>query len=79
VSLAKQEIEALNAKYTSTPGSAKGGPFFLFHRPRRFNPGERIWMGYERKRGKLAALNAFLRHGNAQADFALGGWQYRKG
>jgi cyclic beta-1,2-glucan synthetase len=28
-------------------------------------------MGYERKRGKLAALNAFLRHGNAQADFAL--------
>ena len=71
VSRAKQEIEALNAKYTSTPGSAKGGPFFLFHRPRRFNPGERIWMGYERKRGKLAALNAFLRQGNAQADFAL--------
>jgi cellobiose phosphorylase len=71
VSLAKQEIEALNAKYASTPGSAKGGPFFLLHRPRRFNPGEHIWMGYERKRGKLAALNAFLRHGNAQADFAL--------
>ena len=71
VSLAKQEIESLNAKYTSTPGSAKRGPFLLFHRPRRFNPSERIWMGYERKRGKLAALNAFLRHGNAQADFAL--------
>jgi cellobiose phosphorylase len=71
VALAKQEIEALNAKYASPPGSAKGSPFLLFHRPRRFNPGERIWMGYERKRGKLAALNAFLRHGQAQTDFAL--------
>ena len=29
--------------------------FFLFHRPRRWNPQERCWMGYERKRGKLAA------------------------
>ncbi|HEY5285431.1 MAG TPA: cyclic beta 1-2 glucan synthetase, partial [Polyangia bacterium] len=71
VLLAKQEIEALNVKYASAPGGAKGGPFFLFHRPRRFNAGEHIWMGYERKRGKLAALNAFLRHGNAQGDFAL--------
>ena len=57
VLLVKSKIEALNAKY----GSPSGGPFLLFHRPRRFNPRERIWMGYERKRGKLAALNAFLR------------------
>ncbi len=35
--------------------------FFLFHRPRRWNPVERIWMGHERKRGKLAELNRLLR------------------
>jgi len=37
------------------------GPFFLFHRPRRWNAAERVWMGYERKRGKLSELNALLR------------------
>ncbi|MBL8810710.1 MAG: cyclic beta 1-2 glucan synthetase [Planctomycetaceae bacterium] len=34
--------------------------FLLFHRSRRWNPVDRIWMGYERKRGKLADLNATL-------------------
>ena len=52
-------IEKLNQKY---PG-ASIDRFFLFHRPRRWNPAERIWMGYERKRGKLADLNALLRGG----------------
>ena len=65
VSLAKTKIEELNAKYGS-PDS-----FLLFHRPRRFNPRERMWMGYERKRGKLAALNALLRGRAPDADFAL--------
>ena len=41
--------------------------FFLFHRPRRWNARERAWMGYERKRGKLAALNALLRGGATRA------------
>ncbi|HNQ66093.1 MAG TPA: glucoamylase family protein [Smithella sp.] len=59
VRLAKQGIEELNDKYRGT----KGGAFFLFHRPRRFNPEEKIWMGYERKRGKINQLNAFLRGG----------------
>ena len=36
-------------------------PSSCFHRPRRWNAGERVWMGYERKRGKLADLNALLR------------------
>ena len=53
VRLAAQRIGELNGKY--------GPSFFLFHRPRRWNPGERVWMGYERKRGKLADLNALLR------------------
>jgi cellobiose phosphorylase len=57
VNVARQGIEDLNEKYRSS----KGDTFFLFHRPRRWNPREQIWMGYERKRGKLAALNSFLR------------------
>ena len=68
--LAQKRIEELNGKYREATRDA----FFLFHRPRRWNPGERIWMGYERKRGKLADLNAFLRGGtlNKTADrFAL--------
>ncbi|HEY1814510.1 MAG TPA: glucoamylase family protein [Kofleriaceae bacterium] len=51
-------IDALNAKY---PNAEQGGGFFLFHRPRRWNPRERAWMGWERKRGKLEELNNFLR------------------
>ncbi len=51
---AQMQIEALNSNYD-------GDAFFLFHRPRRWNPGERVWMGFERKRGKLADLNWLLR------------------
>nr|WP_211335194.1 glucoamylase family protein [Thiocapsa rosea] len=65
VRLAVQGIEALNAKYPRDGGDS----FFLFHRPRRWNPQDRIWMGYERKRGKLADLNALLR-GRAADRFA---------
>ena len=50
-------IELLNKKY----GHADTGPFCLFHRPRRYNAGERAWMGYERKRGKLEDLIHVLR------------------
>jgi cellobiose phosphorylase len=66
--LARQGIEELNTKY----GRSKGDTFFLFHRPRQWNPQERIWMGYERKRGKLADLNDLLRGGeNAGDRFSL--------
>ena len=37
------------------------GRFFLFHRERRWNPGEGRWMGWERKRGKLSEFNRLLR------------------
>jgi cyclic beta-1,2-glucan synthetase len=43
--------------------------FSLFHRPRVWNPHERVWMGYERKRGKLEQFNAMLR-GEAQTAFS---------
>jgi cyclic beta-1,2-glucan synthetase len=54
--LAQSGIADLNKKY-----SQKNDTFFLLHRPRRWNAGERLWMGYERKRGKLQELNSFLR------------------
>jgi cellobiose phosphorylase len=53
-------VEALNRKY---PAEGRTG-FFLFHRPRLWNAGEGRWMGYERKRGKLAEFNALLRGGS---------------
>ncbi|MFH1156869.1 MAG: glucoamylase family protein [Pseudomonadota bacterium] len=56
---ARQAVEALNGKYRKNQE-----PFFLFHRPRQWNPRERTWMGYERKRGKLAELNLLLRGGS---------------
>ncbi|MCU0592595.1 MAG: cyclic beta 1-2 glucan synthetase, partial [Desulfobacterales bacterium] len=67
---ARQSIEELNRKYEHS-GSDH---FFLFHRPRRWNSGDRIWMGYERKRGKLSDLNKLLRggaHGGPGNPFAL--------
>ena len=50
---ARRRIGALNAEH--------GDRFLLFHRSRRFNPAEGVWMGWERKRGKLDELNALLR------------------
>ncbi|HEX2797369.1 MAG TPA: hypothetical protein VHN38_09810, partial [Immundisolibacter sp.] len=72
--LAQLRIEALNQKYAPDADPARNDLFFLFHRPRRWNPQERRWMGYERKRGKLADLNALLRGaswGGAQDSFSL--------
>jgi len=75
--LAQTRINELNAKYgyreSETPGgnavdagdSLRGSSFYLFHRPRRWNADARIWMGHERKRGKLGDLNALLRGGHA--------------
>ncbi len=74
VGLAREAIERLNQRYPRLPhpadGGAAGDNFYLFHRARRWNPREGAWMGYERKRGKLAALNALLR-GRAADRFAL--------
>ena len=66
---ARGRIEELNEKYRSADSDA-GGAFFLFHRPRRWNAMDGLWMGYERKRGKLVELNALLR-GGAQDNFLL--------
>ncbi len=58
---ARTRIEDLNTRY----GNGDDDSFFLFHRPRHWNPHDKIWMGHERKRGKLADLNALLREGKA--------------
>ena len=58
--LARERVEALNRKYQAASQNGDDR-FFLFHRPRRWNERERVWMGHERKRGKLADLNALLR------------------
>ncbi|HEX6505036.1 MAG TPA: glucoamylase family protein [Terriglobales bacterium] len=58
VELCAKLIRDLNEKYAS-----KGeGTFLLVHRHRVYNPRERVWMGWERKRGKLLDLNRLLRN-----------------
>jgi cyclic beta-1,2-glucan synthetase len=59
---ARAGVEMLNHKYPSGNQTV----FFLFHRPRRWNAGEVLWMGYERKRGKLMEFNALLRGGSRE-------------
>jgi cyclic beta-1,2-glucan synthetase len=62
---AKEGIRSLNRKYgeESAEGGVEsyGGPFYLFHRERLWNPSEERWMGWERKRGKLVEFNRLLR------------------
>ena len=56
-------IHALNERYPNRP-------FYLFHRRRLYNPGEGVWMGWERKRGKLHELNRLLR-GAEDSSFSV--------
>ena len=64
VAQARERIEDLNRRYAEPAGNTHHGDrFFLLHRPRRWNASEHVWMGHERKRGKLADLNALLRGG----------------
>jgi cyclic beta-1,2-glucan synthetase len=57
VSVCSNLITELNERY----GSKKAGTFFHLHRHRVYNPREKGWMGWERKRGKLLDLNQLLR------------------
>jgi cyclic beta-1,2-glucan synthetase len=54
--------EELNSRYASGGRS----PFLLLHRPRQWNPREGRFMGYERKRGALEALNRLLIEGRTE-------------
>lgn len=59
VEMAKRSINELNTRYAGH----HGGAFFLLHRHRVFNARQGVWMGWERKRGKLLDLNSFLLRG----------------
>jgi cyclic beta-1,2-glucan synthetase len=58
-------VETLNNKYHNN----HGGPFYLLHRPRRYNAADKVWMGFERKRGKLTELNHLMR-GKGRDNFS---------
>jgi cellobiose phosphorylase len=60
---ARAAVQTLNETY----GEDRPCIFYLFHRPRVWNAIERVWMGYERKRGKLEQFNALLRGGERTA------------
>ncbi|MBU1481718.1 MAG: cyclic beta 1-2 glucan synthetase, partial [Gammaproteobacteria bacterium] len=64
---AQAGVEMLNRKYSPTDNNL----FFLLHRPRRWNAAEGVWMGYERKRGKLTEFNALLRGGDRDCFSAI--------
>ena len=57
--MARHGVERLNRRYRNT--------FHLLHRRRIWNVEEGVWMGHERKRGKLSALNRLLRTGDTSA------------
>ena len=66
VGLAGQLILDLNRKYPDF------GSFLLLHRHRIFNPKQGVWMGWERKRGKLIDLNNLLRSQNDNFPVRVG-------
>jgi len=79
----RELIDELNVRYASDADLARLDehgqpcvtrqrvqPFLLLHRPRLWNSSENAWIGFERKRGKLADLNAFLR-GGARDKFSV--------
>ncbi|MFP4343984.1 MAG: GH36-type glycosyl hydrolase domain-containing protein [Anaerolineales bacterium] len=49
-------IRALNRQYDPQ----NRGLFYLLHRKRQWNPQEGVWMGWERKRGKIEEFNRLL-------------------
>jgi cyclic beta-1,2-glucan synthetase len=64
---AAESIKTLNAKHDDGSGSDR---FFLFHRTRQWNAQEGLWMGWERKRGKIEEFNKLLR-GATDTSFTL--------
>lgn len=68
VTHAQRGIDRLNQKYCCDARDT----FFLLNRSRKWNENEGTWMGFERKRGKLADLNAFLRGANDRFSSSCG-------
>ena len=66
VQTAARKVIELNKKYNRIANDT----FFLFHRPRKWNMHDKIWMGFERKRGKLAEFNEVIR-GVGKENFSM--------
>ncbi len=62
-------IHRLNHRHGPGPGGLVR--FMIFHRRRVWNAQEKVWMGWERKRGKLHELNQLLR-GETRTSFVGG-------
>jgi len=67
---ATEAVDRLNERHA--PGPA-GPRFLLLHRRRVFDVGQGVWMGWERKRGKLRELNQLLRGASDTTFLPLGG------
>ncbi|MBQ4132439.1 MAG: cyclic beta 1-2 glucan synthetase, partial [Desulfovibrionaceae bacterium] len=65
--LAVEAIDRLNARYPSRTVDR----FFLCHRARVYNRSDDIWMGWERKRGKLSEFNRLLLGAEKSEHFLL--------
>ena len=57
VGAARDAVRELNARHNGNGGER----FWFFHRERRFSESEGIWMGWERKRGKIEEFARLLR------------------
>jgi cyclic beta-1,2-glucan synthetase len=57
LSAARAAMAALSARHAAEQPDR----FLLFHRERRWNERDGIWMGWERKRGKIEEFNRLLR------------------
>ena len=66
VARARAGIDLLNQRY----GESGSGPFHLLVRERRLNALEGVWMGWERKRGKLEEFNRLLA-GDRDTSYSL--------
>ncbi len=69
LAVATEGIAHLNRRYGPAPA---GERFLLLHRRRIWNEVQGVWMGWERKRGKLHELNRLLR-GAANTTFLSSG------
>ncbi len=67
---AVEAFESLNRRHPSGPA---GPRFLLLHRRRVYDARQGVWMGWERKRGKLRELNRLLRGATDTTFLPLGG------
>lgn len=66
IEAALKDVERLNKKYCKD----REDIFYFFSRYRQFNEKEGIWLGWERKRGKLVEFNSLIR-GNKNTSYDI--------